>query len=172
MALAILERIKALKAEKRSFKERPVAISDYISLDRIAFLNASSQVQALKTLVDLLEEREKLSDREAFHEAILQRERIVSTGIGMGVAIPHAKLESFDDFFIAIGIQKGAGIAWDALDGEDVHLIFMIGGPSKKQSEYLHILSRLTAFIKDEERRVKLMNSPDAASIMKLFEGC
>ena len=62
------------------------------------------------------------------------------TGIGIGVAIPHAKLEGYSDFFIAIGVQKKKGIDWNALDGSDVKLIFMIGGPENKQTEYLKIL--------------------------------
>ena len=72
----------------------------------------------------------------------VKREKIVSTGIGMGVAIPHAKLPSFDRFFLAVGLQKVKdGIDWDALDGAPVRLIFMIGGPANQQTDYLKILS-------------------------------
>jgi len=71
---------------------------------------------------------------------MLEREKIVSTGIGMGVAIPHAKLTSVEDFFIAIGILS-KGVQWNALDGGPVRLIFMIGGPDDKQTAYLQILS-------------------------------
>lgn len=99
----------------------------------------------------------------------MEREEIVSTGIGMGVAIPHAKLHDYDDFFICIGILS-KGVDWHAMDGALVRLIFMIGGPDDKQTEYLQILSRLTVALKDEERRKKMLtlNSPDA--IIELFE--
>jgi PTS system nitrogen regulatory IIA component len=112
-----------------------------------------------------------LEDTDVFYHAIIDRERIVSTGIGMGVAIPHAKLPSFDDFFIAIGILQ-KGIEWEALDGALVRLIFMIGGPDDKQTEYLQILSRLTFALKDEQRRKKLLtlHSPeDIVELLKAF---
>ena len=71
----------------------------------------------------------------------------------MGVAVPHAKMDNFTDFFIAVGIQKQKGLDWNALDKAPVRLIFMIGGPEDKQSEYLQILSLLTSAIKDVELR-------------------
>lgn len=86
----------------------------------------------------------------------------------MGVAIPHAKLPGYDDFFISIGILQ-KGVDWHALDGAPVRLIFMIGGPDDKQTEYLRILSSLTYTLKNEELRKKILtlNSPEA--IMELL---
>ncbi len=63
----------------------------------------------------------------------MEREKIVSTGIGMGVAIPTPKLNSVEDFFIAIAVLTH-GVEWNALDGGPVRLIFMIGGPDDKQT--------------------------------------
>ncbi len=76
--------------------------------------------------MDLLHKEGRLQDKEKFLFSILERERIVSTGIGIGVAIPHAKISGNAGFFVAIGIQKKGGIDWNALDGSLVHLIFMI----------------------------------------------
>jgi PTS system nitrogen regulatory IIA component len=71
-----------------------------------------------------------------------------------------------------IGIQRGRGIDWDAIDGSPVRLIFMIGGPENKQTEYLKILSHLTMAIKDEERRKKLLKAENAKDVIDLFQGC
>ena len=74
--------------------------------------------------------------------------------------------------FIVIGIQSKRGIEWNALDGAPVRLIFMIGGPENKQTEYLKILSHLTMAIKDEERRKKIIKATKAREVIDLFEGC
>lgn len=149
-----------------------MTISNYLDERLVAFLDVNNRDDALKKIVDLLDVEGKLLDKQAFYHAILERERIVSTGIGMGVAIPHAKLEGYRHFFIAIGIQAQQGIEWKALDGSSVRLIFMIGGPETCQTEYLKILSRLTMAIKDEERRKKLLKAKNAKEVIALFKGC
>lgn len=145
-------------------------ISQYLDPKLIAFLEVETRDQALETLVDLLNASNKLKDKDVFLQAIIDREKIVTTGIGMGVAIPHAKLPSYDDFFIAIGILQ-KGVDWSALDGTPVRMIFMIGGPDDKQTEYLQMLSALTMAIKDEERRKKMLTSETPDAIIKLFKG-
>lgn len=147
-----------------------MAISDYLDENLVTFLHASTQKEALESLVDLLDKEGRLHDKQAFLNAILEREKIVSTGIGIGIAIPHAKLQGYEDFFIAIGIQKEDGIEWQALDGLPVRLIFMIGGPDNQQTEYLNILSMITTAIKDEERRKKLLKAKTAHEVVSVFE--
>ncbi len=153
-------------------KEDDVAISNYLDEHLVQFLDVENRSEALSELIALADQAGKLTNKEAFHQAILIRERIVSTGIGIGVAIPHAKLAGYEDFFIVIGIQRGRGIDWDAIDGSPVRLIFMIGGPENKQTEYLKILSHLTMAIKDEERRKKLLKATTEKEVIDLFEGC
>lgn len=145
-------------------------ISKYLNPKLVLHLEASKRDEVLQALVDQLDIEKKLLDKQAFYQAILERESIVSTGIGMGVAVPHAKLTGYDTFFIAIGIHQ-KGIAWDALDGVPVRLVFMIGGPDDKQTEYLQLLSRLTLAIKDEERRKKILQLSNPKDIIALFAG-
>jgi len=149
-----------------------MAISSYLNKDLILFLQAKDREDALNQMIDALNAAGKLFDKEAFKRAIFQREKVVSTGIGMGVALPHAKLEGYKDFFLAIGLQKEDGLEWDALDGSRVKLIFMIGGPENQQTEYLKILSKLTMAIKDEERRRKLIKCSTPDEVIALFQGC
>lgn len=151
--------------------EKPsVLISQYLSPKLITFVHSNERDGALQEMIELLDQQKKLEDRQKFYEAILHREKLVSTGIGMGVAVPHAKLPEYDTFFIAIGIHQ-QGIAWDALDGMPVRLIFMIGGPDDKQTEYLQLLSRLTLAIKDSERRKKMLQLNNPKDMIALFKG-
>lgn len=142
----------------------------YLSPKTILFLSETERDPALRTLIDQLAKAKKIKNPDEFYEAILAREQIVSTGIGMGVAIPHAKLPGYKDFFIAIGIQKESGINWNSLDGAPVRLIFLIGGPDDRQSDYLQILSRLTAAIKNPEQRKKLLAAKTPEEIIALFK--
>lgn len=146
-----------------------INIVDYLDPRLIAFLDVETRDEAIKTLVTMIHEAGKLQDRYAFYEAIIEREKIVSTGIGMGTAIPHAKLNSYDNFFIAIGILR-KGLDWNALDGSPVRIIFLIGGPDDKQTEYLQILSKLTQLIKDDQTRKKMLTLNSPEDIIKLFK--
>lgn len=149
-----------------------MAISSLLDERLVTFLDVEDRDAAIEEMVALLDGARKLQDPRAFQKAILEREKIVSTGIGMGVAVPHAKLMGYRDFFIAVAIQAKKGIEWKALDGEPVHIIFMIGGPDQQQAHYLHILSSLTMAIKDPERRKKLLRATTPKQVISLFEGC
>lgn len=144
-------------------------ISHYMDPQLVVFLNTTTRDETLQQLVHHIYQIGKLSNELAFYQAIIDREKIVSTGIGMGIAIPHAKLSSYDQFFIAIGILQRP-VDWYALDGAPVRLIFMIGGPDDKQTEYLQILSGLTQAIKDEERRKKLLTLQEPSTMIELFQ--
>lgn len=144
-------------------------ISKYLDPKCLLFFEVKNREEAIQSLVSHLNSCGKLKNEKAFFDAICSRERIVSTGIGMGVAIPHAKLSDYHDFFIAIGILK-KGVDWNALDGIPVKLIFMIGGPEDRQTEYLKILSGLTVALKDETLRKKMLTLNSAHAIIRLFE--
>lgn len=147
-----------------------VRISDYLNENLVVFLKAHARDEAIQELVAAAHSAGKLDPIEPFFQAIIDREKVVTTGIGMGVAIPHAKLPILNDFFIVIGILK-KGIDWKALDGALVRLIFMIGGPDDKQTEYLQILSSLTAVLKDESRRKRIAMAATSEEVIALLNG-
>lgn len=141
----------------------------YMDTNLIVFLQASDRDEALHKIVHCIFSSGKIEDEESFYQAIIAREEVVPTGIGMGVAIPHAKLPSFDQFFIAIGVLEKP-VNWHALDRAPVKLVLMIGGPDDKQTEYLQILSKLTHAIKNEETRKMLFTLKQPTAMIELFE--
>ncbi len=148
-----------------------ISISKYLDEDLVVFLKKESRDQVLKKLVDKLVASGKVGANSNFYQAILKREEIVSTGIGSGVAIPHAKLDSLQDFSIAIGIEKdGNGFDWSAIDGYPVRLVFLIGGPASNQAEYLKILSYLTAKIKHQDLRENLLKCKSRTEVLSFFK--
>lgn len=144
-------------------------IYHYIKEELIGFFDSKSRDEAIAEIVDTAHTQGFLQDKELFVKAIFEREKIVSTGIGLGVAIPHAKLANVDDFFIAVACLKN-GVEWNAMDGQPVRIVFLIGGPDDKQTEYLQILSGLTMAIKDDARRKKIVNAQSKAEIVEVFK--
>ena len=164
--MAILARINSIF----STRWEAVKISDYLDTDLIVFLDVSEQDDAIDLLIDLLDQAGRLPAKAAFRKAVFEREELISTGIGMGVAVPHAKLKEFKEFFIAVGIQQKKGIEWDAIDKAPVRFIFLIGGPQDRQSEYLQILSQLTAAIKDPQVRKDLLRATTPSDVLSIFD--
>lgn len=134
----------------------------------IFFIDATSRNEVIKTLVDQTALIKELPDPGAFFRAVMSREQLVSTGIGMGVAIPHAKMADFNKFFVALAILK-TPVEWNSIDHSPVKLVFLIGGPDNKQKEYLQILSKITLLIKQEETRKKLLTLNSKELIVQLL---
>jgi len=143
-------------------------LCNYINPDLVAFLDATTRREVIDDLVRLAEKKGIVSNQKTFLQAVYEREGMVSTGIGMGIAIPHARLPEYDTFFIIVGISR-KGIIWDSIDGLPVRIIFLVGGPPSQQSEYLKLLSQLTVVLKEEEKRSKLLNSTESEEITKLL---
>lgn len=144
-------------------------LHDYMDPQLVVFLNACTRDEALHQLVKQLKQSNKIENENNFYQAIIDREKVVSTGIGMGIAIPHAKLSTCTQFFIAIGILEKP-LDWYSLDYSPVRLVFMIGGPDDQQTEYLQLLSLLTQSIKSEERRKLLFSLQNPHAIIELFQ--
>lgn len=144
----------------------------YLQEKLVAFLEEDSRTGAIESLTELLRKEGKLPRPEEFLRSVLDREKIVSTSIGVGVAVPHARIPGNSDFFIAIGVLKKKGIDWNLSDESPVRLIFLIGGPENKQTEYLKLLSSLTLAVKDETRRKKILQCYTGREVVDLFTGC
>jgi len=143
------------------------SLVELISPDRIVTLKSKTKEEALRELVDVISKSHHIKDKEELLKAILERERIMSTGIGLGIAVPHAKLDSVSDFVIAMGISK-EGIEFNALDDKPVHIIVMIAGPNQ-QAMYLRTLAKVTLLLKNERIRRKIINSKSPEEVMEII---
>lgn len=145
-------------------------LAELVVPEGIRFLKSRDRDAALEELVATAVKAHKLQDADAFLKAVRDREKLVSTGIGLGVAIPHAKLSDQPEFFICVGVAP-EGIDWGALDGEPCRLIFLIGGPDNRPNDYLQILSSLTGMLREEEIRKNMLKSSSAMDILSSFKG-
>lgn len=144
-----------------------IYLKNYISKENVQFITQSTKSEALLEMVECQKPNPKIHDFDLFKNSVLDREKILSTGIGNEVAVPHVKLAEIDDFFISIGIHK-EGLDWEAIDDKPVHLIFLIGG-KEDQEFYLRLLSKLVLIIKNENVRKKLMECSNAEEVVNIF---
>lgn len=109
--------------------------------------------EVLKILVDLIRTNsDALNEDENFYNTILEREKLGSTGIGQGIAIPHARSEKIKDVVIAVGLLKNS-VNFNAPDGENVKLVILVGAPKGQNREYLSLVSELVRTFRDEKLR-------------------
>ncbi|MBN1523535.1 MAG: PTS sugar transporter subunit IIA [Spirochaetales bacterium] len=141
-------------------------IIDLITPETVCFINNGWKRDVLELLTEKAALLEKIDNAEVFQQAIEERESLLSTGIGLGVAIPHAKIESVRDFFIITGILS-TPVSWDSIDHKPVSLVFMIGGPDEAQVQYLQLLSQLMFVVKNDNKRKKLMGAKTAEEFVE-----
>ena len=137
------------------------------SAPHVTFLDVRSKEEAVASLVLQLDVNQRL-----VVDAVMQREHVISTGIGMGIAIPHAKITGLEEFHVVIGVVQHEGIEWDAIDHLPVKLIILICGPDDRHKEYLALLSSLTKKIKQEEVRQILFSAKNPEEVVKIFASC
>jgi mannitol/fructose-specific phosphotransferase system IIA component (Ntr-type) len=142
--------------------------SPLITKDRFIVLESQKKIPALTELVDVLAKLPDVEDRDELLQAIVQRERDLSTAMGFGFAVPHAKIFSVREFVMAVGLSKN-GIEFDAIDGQPVHLVVMIAGPVDRQRRYLQLLRQVTLILRDQDKRNKVMAHCDVESAFEIF---
>jgi fructose-specific phosphotransferase system IIA component len=145
-------------------------ISDYLSKKNIKVgIESTNKKDAIAELVDVLEKAGKISDKSSVLKALMDREELGTTGIGQGIAIPHAKTDLVEDICVAIGISK-KGISFSSLDGELVYVMFVFLAPHNSAGKHLKILALASQLLKDKYFREPLKQMESADDILKMIK--
>ncbi|MCR8746890.1 PTS fructose transporter subunit IIABC [Romboutsia lituseburensis] len=145
-------------------------ITDLINKKSVSLdLYADNKMKAIDKLVDLVNNSGNLNNKEEYKSAIIARENMSTTGIGEGVAIPHAKTKAVDNACLAAAICK-EGIDYESFDGSLSHLFFMIAAPDGANDTHLEVLSRLSTILMDEEFRNDLINAISVEEFIDLID--
>lgn len=144
------------------------AIKQLIETADIVDLKARTKDEALRELVEVLSAHPQITDPKDFLKRILERERVISTGIGIGLAMPHVKIPSVTDFVLAIG-RSSRGIDFDSLDGHPVHIVAMIGASDQQSGEFLKVLAKLVLKLKDKALRQQILLAPTIDDVRHLL---
>jgi nitrogen PTS system EIIA component len=121
-------------------------------------LKARNKRDALAELVGIFAKGRIKVDPDAVLHILLERERLGSTGIGDGIAIPHGKISGLDKMVVSFGRSR-EGIAFEAMDGKPVHLFFLLMAPENSAGQHLKVLAKISQMLKDPVFRKKLLNA-------------
>ncbi len=138
----------------------------FINLD----LKGDSKIEVIRELVKLIAKSKKLKNNKAFFNAVIERENMGSTGIGNGVAIPHAKSKGVQRFVLAFA-RKNEGIDFQALDGEKTHLFFILASPQEDVGKHLKVLAAISHLVKDKFIIESLKRADNKKEILKIISG-
>lgn len=134
-------------------------------------MKATNKDEALEELLNLFVREKLVKNKKLVLAMLKQREKLGSTGIGKGVAIPHGRTTAAGDVMIAFG-KSSKGIPFDAIDKQPVHLFFMvIAHPQEKSNEYLPLLGSLVTTLKDDNKREQLMHVANFEDLLAVFQG-
>ena len=145
-----------------------IEIKDLIASADILDIQGKNKEEVIREFVDVLARKPQITDKEDFLRHILDREKIISTGIGIGLAMPHVKIASVTDFALAIGRSR-QGIEFDSLDGFPVHIVAMIGASDRQSNEFLRVLARLVLTLKDKALRQKVLEAQSPEQVRQLL---
>ena len=144
-------------------------ISDLLIKDRISLdVKSTTKVDIIKELARLHEKTGVLNDYDGYVEALMAREAQSSTGIGEGIAIPHAKTKYVKKPALAMG-RKPEGIDYDSLDGEPATLFFMIAAPDGANNTHIETLARLSQLLLDDDFKEALENAKTADEVLEII---
>lgn len=134
----------------------------------ISDLKGETKEEIINELIDLFKDDSRIEDIEKVRSAVLDREKVMSTGVGKGFAIPHGKTNAVKEIVGAFGKIKD-GIDYDALDGNPVQLVFLLIGKDNLISTHIKLLSRISRLMNKDDFRHRLVEANSADEIVKLF---
>lgn len=132
-------------------------------------LKAKDKNELLELMMDLAEKSGKVSDKPAAMKEILERESIMSTGVGKGIALPHAKTNAVEDSIGALAVLDQP-VDFESLDGKPVRLVFLIIGRENNVGSHLRLLSKISRLMNNESFRNRLLACASKQDVFKLLD--
>jgi PTS system nitrogen regulatory IIA component len=146
-------------------------VSDFLDPKSIvADLNAENKVEVLEELCKVLVAQDPSLDRDQMVGILLDRERLGSTGVGEGVAIPHGKMENLDRLVACFG-RSSKGVEFEAVDKKPVHLFFLLFAPENSAGIHLKALAKISRLLKRPSLREELLSVSNSERIFGILTG-
>jgi nitrogen PTS system EIIA component len=131
-------------------------------------LVSTDKASTLEELSIFLKSKGLVSNKENLLNALMEREKLGSTGIGENVAIPHAKISEINQIITIFGRSK-EGIEFDSLDKKPVHFIYLVLAPANSSGQHLKVLARISRLLKNKSLREAIMSATDTNQIYSII---
>jgi fructose-specific phosphotransferase system IIA component len=132
-------------------------------------LNAKDKAEILNRMISSLENKVSSDELDEIREAVFERERIMSTGVGKGLAIPHGKASGIDQTYAAFAILDEP-VDYEAIDEEPVNMVFLLVGPQASNNLHIKMLSRISRLMNNSEFRERLRDCSTSEEIIEAFK--
>jgi len=132
-------------------------------------LSASTKEEIIQELVETIANSNMVNNSEQLAKDVLERENLVTTGVGYGVAFPHAKTKAVKGIVIAFG-RSSEGVDFDAMDHKPVKLFFLIAAPEDAIGAHLNVMARLSFLMKSDENRQILLDATSPGDVLALMD--
>ncbi len=149
---------------------KKIDLRDHLDASRVVDLTATTKDEALVQLVEAAATAPAVQDGEGLLGAVREREAKLSTGIGLGIAVPHARIAGVSEFVVVVG-RHPAGLEFGSIDGRPVHIVVLIAGPQEAKTAYLELLAQLSKRLKLEEVRTEVTGDASAEQVVDLLVG-
>lgn len=141
----------------------------FISKHRIRILNANTKDDVLEELIELIGKTPLKCDIEVLRESIFYREQLMSTGIGLGLGIPHVRIEGITEPFVTIGVSHDGISDYEAIDNKIVTIVIMIVAGKNQHKEYIKLLSNIVTVLKKPGVIDRLIDAEDEEGIYDII---
>jgi fructose-specific phosphotransferase system IIA component len=130
---------------------------------------SKNKTDIINELIDLFKDDPRVKNLEKVRETVLEREKIMSTGVGKNFAIPHGKTDAVNDVICAFG-RSTEPIEYQSLDDQPVHIVFLIVGQDNQVSLHIKLLSRISRMMTNDDFRAKLIAAKSTPEILAIFK--
>jgi PTS system nitrogen regulatory IIA component len=134
------------------------------------FLETQNKEETINKLIDVSYKIPEIKNREQLAEAVFNREKLMSTGIGLGIGVPHVRLKGMKNLYMSMAINKNGITDYDSLDDIPVKIVILIIASNTQHSRYIKVLSQIAQIMKDTEIHKNLMNAKNSEEIFKILK--
>lgn len=156
---------RKLGASRPMMSFTQTGIGDVLHLDRVLLLKKGSKAEVLEALVNALASAPQVHDKQELLREVNERERLMSTGIGFGIGVPHVRLSSIDDLVLAVAVTQSPISDYESLDESPVRIICMVAARDDQHAQYLKMLARISTVLKSEQVRNDLLKAKSKEEI-------
>ncbi|MEJ2307338.1 MAG: PTS sugar transporter subunit IIA [candidate division WOR-3 bacterium] len=144
-------------------------LNNYIDGNLIFLLQENKKREVLLQMINSICENKRLNNKERVNEAIFYRESLMSTGIGLGIAVPHVRIKGIKEPIVAVGIQKDGIPDYETIDNIPVKIVFLIIAGEDQHKEYIQILSLVVTKLKQSEVRERLIEAKSKEELYQIL---
>ncbi len=144
-------------------------LKEYLDEKLIFLLEGKKKKDVLLELIEAICKNKNLNNKKEIKYAILHREKLMSTGIGLGIGVPHIRIKGIKDLIVAVGINKDGIAEYESIDSIPVKIVVMIVAGEKEHKLYIKFLSLVVSKLKNKKIREKIVKAENEKEIFKIL---